>query len=335
MPKVSVIIPIYNVERYLDRCVQSVLSQTLKDIEIILVDDGSPDGCPAMCDEYAKKDCRVKVIHKKNGGLGYARNSGLEIATGEYVAFVDSDDFIDVKMYETLYLEAKSGGYDTVFCNCHFYTDTYKQNVRKDVDHEIVFNGRNEIDSFLLDMVGPLPDYKHDVKYMMSVWHAIYSNELIKNKALRFVSEREFISEDIIFDIDYLSIAEKICYLPNAFYYYCLNKNSLSRKYNHDRYDKNKKLLLEVKRKLSDIFDEKRFRLHYQRLKLLYLRNSLQYIIEAKQENDIKMVLNDSFWEHLLCSYPFQKMDLRHRIFFSLIKSKSIFLIRMIFKIAI
>src|SRR5574344_1424030 len=106
-PKVSIIVPIYNVEKYLDRCMESLLNQTLKDIEIIMVDDGSPDNCPKMCDEYAKRDKRVKVIHKKNGGLGYARNSGLDIATGEYVAFVDSDDYVDVNMYETLYNFAK------------------------------------------------------------------------------------------------------------------------------------------------------------------------------------------------------------------------------------
>lgn len=90
--KVSIIVPIYNVEKYLCRCMDSLLNQTLKDIEIIMVDDGSPDNCPQMCDEYAKKDSRVKVIHKKNAGLGEARNSGLKIISGKFVAFVDSDD---------------------------------------------------------------------------------------------------------------------------------------------------------------------------------------------------------------------------------------------------
>ena len=102
-PKVSIIVPVYGVELYLDRCLQSLLRQTLKDIEIILVDDGSPDRCPQMCDVYALKDCRIKVIHKNNSGLGEARNSGLEIATGEYIAFVDSDDYVENNMYECLY----------------------------------------------------------------------------------------------------------------------------------------------------------------------------------------------------------------------------------------
>ena len=100
---VSVIIPVYNVEKYLDRCVESVVNQTYKNLEIILVDDGSPDNCPAMCDEWAKKDERIKVIHKQNGGLSSARNAGLDNMSGEYVYFIDSDDYIELETIEVLY----------------------------------------------------------------------------------------------------------------------------------------------------------------------------------------------------------------------------------------
>ena len=103
MELISVIVPVYKVEAYLDECVQSIVSQTYKNLEIILVDDGSPDKCPQMCDAWAEKDSRIRVENKKNGGLSSARNAGLEIARGEYVSFVDSDDFFDSKMYEVLY----------------------------------------------------------------------------------------------------------------------------------------------------------------------------------------------------------------------------------------
>ena len=99
---ISIIIPIYKVSQYLDECVASIVNQTYKDLEIILVDDGSPDECPQMCDEWAKKDNRIKVVHKKNGGLSSARNAGLAVATGEYIGFVDSDDYVDETMYEDL-----------------------------------------------------------------------------------------------------------------------------------------------------------------------------------------------------------------------------------------
>ena len=99
-PLISVIIPIYNVEKYLARCVDSIVNQTYKNLEIILVDDGSPDRCPQMCDDYVEKDSRIKVVHKNNGGLSDARNTGIAVATGEYISFIDSDDWIDLETYD-------------------------------------------------------------------------------------------------------------------------------------------------------------------------------------------------------------------------------------------
>ena len=100
--KISVIVPVYNVEKYLSKCIDSILSQTYKNLEIILVDDGSPDSSPKICDKYKERDNRIKVIHKKNGGLASARNAGMDIATGKYIGFVDSDDMIAEDMYEVL-----------------------------------------------------------------------------------------------------------------------------------------------------------------------------------------------------------------------------------------
>ncbi len=102
-PLISVIVPVYKVELYLDRCVESIVNQTYSNLEIILVDDGSPDNCPAMCDAWVAKDSRIRVIHKKNGGLSDARNAGMTVATGEYIAFVDSDDWLEIQMYQCLY----------------------------------------------------------------------------------------------------------------------------------------------------------------------------------------------------------------------------------------
>ena len=100
MDKISVIVPVYKTEQYLNRCVQSITDQTYKNLEIILVDDGSPDNCPEMCDQWAKKDERIKVIHKRNGGLSSARNAGLDSATGDYIMFADSDDWMEPDMAE-------------------------------------------------------------------------------------------------------------------------------------------------------------------------------------------------------------------------------------------
>lgn len=131
--RISIIVPVFNVEKYLERCVNSLINQTYKNIEIILVDDGSPDLCPQMCDEYAKKDERIKVLHKKNGGLSDARNAGLDVATGEYIAFVDSDDWVETDFIETLYKNAKSENADISIIGCTLvWDDGRKKPVSKD-----------------------------------------------------------------------------------------------------------------------------------------------------------------------------------------------------------
>ena len=115
--KVSIIVPIYNVERYLEACIESILSQTYENFELILVDDGSPDQCGIMCDKYAVQDSRIKVIHKENQGLGMARNTGLDYATGEFVCFVDSDDWIEPNAVECWIEAQKKYNADIVMCN--------------------------------------------------------------------------------------------------------------------------------------------------------------------------------------------------------------------------
>ena len=115
--KISIIVPVYNVEKYLKECIESILSQTYKNIEIILIDDGSTDNSGKICDEYLKKDSRVKVIHKENGGLSDARNTGIEIASGKYIGFVDSDDYIAKDMYDFLYQNIKRENAEISGCN--------------------------------------------------------------------------------------------------------------------------------------------------------------------------------------------------------------------------
>ena len=117
MDKISVVVPVYNVEKYLRKCIDSIINQTYKNLEIILVDDGSPDKCGEICDEYAKKDNRVKVIHKKNAGVSSARNDGIDNATGEYIIFVDSDDWLEDNAIEIMVDKLNEYDYDCVFCN--------------------------------------------------------------------------------------------------------------------------------------------------------------------------------------------------------------------------
>jgi len=123
-PKISIIVPVYKVEQYIHKCIDSILNQTLNDFELILVNDGSPDQCGQICDEYAKCDSRIKVIHKENGGQASARNMGLDIATGEYIGFVDSDDWIEPDMYEILYNECIINECEIISCSSIIHCKT-------------------------------------------------------------------------------------------------------------------------------------------------------------------------------------------------------------------
>lgn len=324
MTKVSIIIPCFKVEKYLERCMETVVNQTLRDIEIILVDDLSPDSTPQKCDEWAKKDSRIKVIHKpKNEGLGFARNTGLEYVQGEYVAFVDSDDFVDVKMYETLYRKAVETNADVVYCNCTFYKDEQHQHSRMDVTEETTFDGREQVDDFLLDIVGPNPECSHDVKYMMSVWHAIFRKELFDKHNIRFVSERQLISEDLVFDVDYLYHCNKVVYIPEAFYYYCDNGASLSRKVDKTRYERNKQFLIAIEEKLAAIYPRDRYILHFQRQQIHRLISSISQSIKIPElELTIKSIINDNAWRDLWQTYPFRRMNWQHRLYFFVLRTK-------------
>lgn len=316
-PKVSIIVPIYNVEKYLDRCIQSLLGQTLTDIEIIMVDDGSPDRCPQMCDEYAEKDSRIKVIHKSNAGLGYARNSGLEIATGEYVAFVDSDDYVDTRMYESLYASAQQENADAVFCG--FYTEVKKGKwiESNEVLENKVWKG-DAVRNFMLDMIASAPYVKQERKYQMSVWHSIYRRAIIKDNNISFFSERYVVSEDIPFQVDFLSNAKTVTYLKQVHYRYCLNGTSLTKSFKIEKYNGYKNLRTLLLSKLNDDISRQRI----ERLFIGYCRSFLYNLIDSNRENKIGIlnsIETDIIWKEIKLFYHTNWLPLHSRICFLLI----------------
>lgn len=212
---ISIIVPVYNVEKYLEKCVKTLMEQSYKNIEIILVDDGSTDSSGKLVDRLANNDARITVVHKKNAGLGMARNTGLDYATGKYVAFIDSDDYTDVNMIQKLHNALEEYNSDTSYCG---YTMAYDSGKFVSVPayyNRQVFCDEEIIDKVLLEMVASKPEAKKDAILSMSVWHALYSMEIIRDNNIRFPSEREFISEDIIFDIAYLQKERTFSELQN------------------------------------------------------------------------------------------------------------------------
>lgn len=232
--KISVIVPVYNVEKYLEKCVESLLNQSLKDIEIILVDDGSPDKCPQICDEYAKKDCRVKVCHKKNGGLSSARNEGLKHVKGEFYMFVDSDDWLALDTCKVTYDYVKQTDAD---CLMFSYTKEFGDHsivnhiFNKDV---ITWNKADIQRNFhrrLFGLVGEELSRPQDGDLIVSACMQLFKTE--KFKDIRFVDTQKIGTEDCWYQILVYDKCDRFVYIDKPFYHYLrINDGSLTTKYN-------------------------------------------------------------------------------------------------------
>ncbi len=215
--KISIIVPIYNAETFIYKCVDSLLVQTYSNIEIILVDDGSPDRCPQICDAYAQADSRIKVIHKKNGGVASARNAGLDAAQGNYVMFVDSDDWILPDYCEVMLQTALEKGTEVV---CSNFEEVFEEGVvLKPVDGQIAVN--QELDT--LDQV--LKDITDSELYTWPVWAKLYASSVVKG--LYFDQNMKF-AEDVQFARDALVRAKKISLIVNNGYCYYRNASSVT-----------------------------------------------------------------------------------------------------------
>lgn len=215
--KVSIIVPVYNAEKYLDRCMQSIYAQTLKEYEIILVNDGSKDNSLALCREYEKQDERVHVIDKENGGAGSARNAGIEVAEGEYLAFPDADDWFEKDMYQDLYDLAKSGDFDMVFSGVNYYQQgkngemVYSRSSNVEV---MRFNSQNECRNRVMELFPTTTIF--DVP-----WNKLYKRVTVQNNNVRFRDLRR--CQDATFNLDIYHYAEKVSTCDKAYYNYMEN----------------------------------------------------------------------------------------------------------------
>lgn len=231
MPKISVIVPVYNAEKYLNECVDSILAQTLQDIEVILVDDGSTDNSPAICDEYAEKDSRVVVIHKENGGVSAARNAGLDVVKGEYVAFVDSDDYIDTEMYEKMFEQITEYNCDVVMCDCikEYATgrELYTHNVRGG------FYSSNQLKTEYYPHLLIMENVEYPAT--ISNWLLLFKREYAKK--VRYLEGVRY-SEDLLFGAKLMYLVESFYYMKGqAYYHYRINFQSATHKFVPDKWD--------------------------------------------------------------------------------------------------
>ena len=229
----SIIVPVYNVGKYIEKCIESIINQTYQDLEIILVDDGSTDDCPEICDRFAAEDKRIKVIHKENGGLMSARQAGLKIACGEYVGFVDGDDWIEPDMYESFYSAVKAHNPDIAMCEFYFaYPD------KKVASSQILsaeFYDKKDMEKKLYPyMLFNKSFYKFGI--FPCCWSKLFKKELLE-KCLYKVTPEIRVGEDAAFTYPCLLLANSAAYVKKSLYNYRVNPESMTKAYSRDMED--------------------------------------------------------------------------------------------------
>ena len=326
MDLISVIIPVYNVEAYLCRCVESVLAQTYPNLEIILVDDGSPDRSGVICDELMTRDSRIKVVHKENGGLGFARNSGLELATGKYVTFVDSDDWISDTHIENLHRAASTHHADAVIGSHTMARMSGSVEPRKGKLKEGLYADDAIIQKIVLPIIGPDSDFSGDIQVEASSCMNLYRMAVILDNELRFISEKYAVAEDYFFNIDFLCCSKCVYALNEVGYFYYENPGSISRKYDPKRFGRTLNFYSEIKQTVKkwNLTDQIAFRAD--RTFLMKIRVAIRHIVLSKlsvpeQIREIGYILSNETVEGVLREYPIETYGYALRLLTQMMRS--------------
>jgi glycosyltransferase involved in cell wall biosynthesis len=326
---ISVIVPVYNVEQYLLRCVDSIQKQTYQNLEIILVDDGSPDHCPQLCEQIKAQDSRVKVVHKKNGGLGFARNSGLDVATGDYVTFIDSDDWIAEDHLDNLYREAKRtqadavlGAHTTAAADGRMYRHTIKAEQR-------VYEGADLRNKIILPLIGADVSCPQDIELDPSSCMNLYRRAVITENQLRFRSEKVAVSEDIYFNLDFFCHAERIAAMDESGYYYFENTASISRKYDPKRFDRTLRFYEILKEQIVQYGLEEQAALRLKRSFLMKVRIVLREIVvsdlsKKEKYSRLRCILEHDLVDQALKTYPVDTFIPAMRLLTKWMRSKKV-----------
>lgn len=340
--KVSVVIPVYDVEKYIKKCVNSIVNQTYKNLEIIIIDDGSTDNSAKICDELGHRDKRIKVIHKKNEGLGLTRDKGICEATGKYIYFIDSDDYINrntiercVELAEKNNLQIVTFGAESIDNNGKIISETIPSSnsqiyAGEDIKNKIfpIILGNNEVKfDGISNLIG-------------SAWASFYLLDFIRKIDWKFVSERIYLSEDVFSFLSLYNYVTRIGIISETFYYYRKNEKSLTHVYVKDKFNRNNKFLIEGLK----ICEKNNYNTEIiVGLKKYYIANTfgiLKSLIASsmskeEKEDELKKIVNDKILQNLLKSYNLRSEKGRRKIFLLMLKKKRLFIIKLMLEFKI
>lgn len=319
-PILSVIMPIYNSELYLKQAIDSVLNQTFRDLELILIDDGSTDNSGRICDEYSLKDNRITVYHKRNEGQGVARNLGISKASGKYITFLDSDDFIDPITYESVIASSEANKLDiNRFCYSQFHNSVDTE-ISTDYKQPTIYQDIRDIRQIALCLFSrPLDKNTNDYNLGGSSCCAIYTSSLIKDNNIQFPNNKEFVCEDIIFNYYCLQQAKKVGKSQTVFYHYRINPVSTTHKPNIKVVDKCINTCIYLEKKLSEDGYPMCNTSYIKGFMVENIRSYLKNIFtsDMKLKDKLSWVENQAnaeYIKHIYNSYEWRKLHLKHRI---------------------
>lgn len=299
---VSIIVPVYNVEDYLERCINSILNQSLNEIEVLLINDGSKDLSGEICETFKNRDSRVKVFHKDNGGVSSARNFGIEHASGKYLAFIDPDDWVEAPMFETLLKSANEQKSDLVVCD---YQNVYEDGNILPSSKELT----GEVDVLELKSLGYvryIVDYFLPNKHGYYVWNKLYKKEIVDKYNLRFDKNVNY-AEDFLFNLEYLCHTNKISLVPKVFTNYFKRTGSLS-KYPDLLFTRLIDLSLNFKNYGIKSHNSRNVNKVFPPLLLSHLLNTLDYLPHIDNKEYVMSSLNELDQSPLLKFFAFRLM---------------------------
>lgn len=325
MPKISIVVPVYNVEQYIKKCLESLVRQTFKDIEIIIIDDGSPDESYKIYEQYADRDDRIKIIKKKNEGVSEARNTGIQNASGDFLMFVDSDDWMEPDGCEILYNEYLKNKADLVVADAHTVTNG-KKYINRIFLRDFVTDSRDFIRQYQAACIGygynPMPADKTNVSGLGSPWNKLYSRKIIVDNNLKYDPYVKGIYDDNLFTLYYLSAIHKVSYVAKPIYNYRIVTQSLTQSFKANSLEISSRIFEKIqefiKKQEEPQFFEKPFYMYV--IRRLSAELSVYYFCRqngkkfSEQKKELKTMLEKEPYATALKNVEADKLMFAHKL---------------------
>lgn len=326
---ITIAVPVYNIAGYLEKCIDSILAQTVSADEIILIDDGSTDGSSEICDRYAADHGIIRVLHKANEGLGLACNSAIEVASGTHIVFIDGDDRAYPSMIEVLKTAYQSSRCAAVLCGYDEISEDGRILATYEYGSRALFEGDAVRDEFLPKMMGSSPGC-HD-SICVGAKHVLYSLDMIKKNGVRFPSEREIISEDMFFNLKYYLQVDSVALIPGTYYAYVQRSGSLTKSFRSDRFEKVKRFHCAMR---EEMLRAGVWEICATRFSKTFFINLRMCIAQEAGCDDgltserLSEICNDELVQQIIAEYPVELLGFKQRFFVQCIRKRCSSLLR-------